>query len=251
MWHTENKNLLGADRSNNLSFKVSHGNNDEGPVLEAVLLVVVDEIDVTPQFTVKKKQKKKSSTASDMQVSQTANTSITQVKSKIPSSMKLWSHRWKSVIFLRRTRWKTHWHQQQIACGNATLRLAFNDGDVPSPNWFTAGDLDGASVAPPEGRWVRIEGPRTLFLIFGNSDGWWSKTCSHGGANVDPVARLVCIALGSWRLVSRNDETGHESEVRMRDPAEKLLSRFASHFLLCSASLVAKLEALRQIQTKT
>ena len=60
---------------------------------------------------------------------------------------------------------------------------------------------------------MRIEGPRTLFLIFGKSDGWWSKIVSHGdGANVDPAARLVCVALGSWRLVSRNDETSAELE---------------------------------------
>ena len=90
---------------------------------------------------------------------------------------------------------------------------------------------------------MRIERPRTLFLIFGKSDGWWSKTFSHGdGANVDPATRLVCVAFGSWRLVSRNDETSHDSEVRMRDSAEKLLGRLASHFLLYCASLVAKLE---------
>ena len=78
------------------------------------------------------------------------------------------------------------------------------------------------------------------FLIFGKSDGWWSETFSHGdGANVDPAARLVCVALGSWRLVSRNGETSHESEVRMRDSAEKLLGRFAPHFLLYCTSLVA------------
>ena len=98
---------------------------------------------------------------------------------------------------------------------------------------FPAGDLDSAPVPLPEGRWkrkraVRKEGPRTLFLIFGKSDGWWSKTFSHGdGANVDPATRLVCVALSSWRLVSRNDETSHESEVRMRDAAEKLLGRYA------------------------
>ena len=33
---------------------------------------------------------------------------------------------------------------------------------------------------------------------------------------------LIVSYFGSWRLVSRNDETSHESEVRMRDSAEKL-----------------------------
>ena len=115
--------------------------------------------------------------------------------------------------------------------------------------FFPAGDFDGAPVVPTEGRRkrkraVRIEGPPTLFFIFGNSDGWWSKTSSHGdGANVDPAARLVCVAFGSWRLVSRDDESNHESEVRMRDSAELLVGRFAPHFLLFCTSLVAKLEA--------
>ena len=136
-------------------------------------------------------------------------------------------------------------------CGSAALGPASIAGDVPSPILVPAGDLDGAPVAPTEGRRkrkraVRIEGPRTLFLIFGKSDGWWSKTFSHGdGANVDPATRLVCVAFGSWRLVSRNDETSHESEVRMRDSAEKLLGRLAPHFLLYCASLVTKLEAFR------
>ena len=88
-----------------------------------------------------------------------------------------------------------------------------------------------------------LKGPRTLLFIFGKSDGWWSKTFSHGdGANVDPATRLVCLAFGSWRLLSRNDETSHESEVHMRDSAEKLLGRFAPHFLLYCASLFAELE---------
>ena len=110
-------------------------------------------------------------------------------------------------------------------------------------------DLDGAPVAPPEGRWkrkrvVRIEGPRTLFLIFGKSDSWWFETFSHGnGTNVDQATRLVGVALGSCRLVSRNDETSHGTELRMCHSAEKLLGRFAPHFLLYCASLVAKLEA--------
>ena len=87
--------------------------------------------------------------------------------------------------------------------------------------------------------------PARCNLIIGRSVGWWSKTFSHGdGAIVNPAARLVCIALGSWRLVSRNDKTSHESEVRMRHSAEELLGRFAPHFLLYCASLVAKLEAL-------
>ena len=91
---------------------------------------------------------------------------------------------------------------------------------------------------------MRIEGPGTLFLIFGKSDGWWSETFRHGdGANVNPATRLVCVALGSWRLVSRNDETSHESEVRMRESAEKLLGRLAPHFFLYCASHVAQLEA--------
>ena len=42
--------------------------------------------------------------------------------------------------------------------------------------------------------------------------------------------------------VPRNGETSHESEVRMRDSAEKLLGRSAPHFLLYCASLVAELE---------
>ena len=70
-----------------------------------------------------------------------------------------------------------------------------------------------------------------------------SKTFSHGdGANFDPAARLVCVAFGSSRLVSRNDETCHESEVLMRDSAEKLLGRLAPHFWLYCACLFAKLE---------
>ena len=81
-------------------------------------------------------------------------------------------------------------------CGSAALGSASNDGDVPSPMLVPAGDLDGAPVAPTEGRRkrkraVRIEGPRTVFLIFGKSDGWWSKTFSHGdGANVDTRQRM-------------------------------------------------------------
>ena len=115
---------------------------------------------------------------------------------------------------------------------------------MPSPIQFLAGDLDSAPEAPPEGFWkrkraVRFEGPRTLFLILGKTDDGWSKTFGHGdGANVDPATRLVGVALG-WRLVSKNDGASHESEVRMRDSAEKLLGRFAPRFLLYCASLVA------------
>ena len=93
---------------------------------------------------------------------------------------------------------------------------------------------------PPEGRCkrkraARIEGPRTLFLIFGKSDCWRSETFSLGdGAIVDPATRLVCVACGSWRLVLRNHQTSYEFEVGMRDSAEKLLGR---HFLLHCASL--------------
>ena len=130
-------------------------------------------------------------------------------------------------------------------CCSAAWGPASNDGDVPLPMLIPAGDLDGAPVAPTEGRRkrkraVHIEGPRTLFFIFGKSDGWLSKTFNLGdGANVDLATRLVCVAFGSWRLVSRNDETSHDSEVCMRDSAEKLLGRFAPHFLLYCASLVA------------
>ena len=81
---------------------------------------------------------------------------------------------------------------------------------MPSPNLFSAGDLDGSPVAPPEGRWkpkgaVRIEGLRALFFIFGKSDGWLSKTFSHGdGANVDPAAlrRIGLLSRGTMRPVT-------------------------------------------------
>ena len=52
---------------------------------------------------------------------------------------------------------------------------------------------------------MRIEGPRTLFLIFGKSDGWWSKTFSHGdGANVDPTYASCLRRI--WFLASRLEE---------------------------------------------
>ena len=86
-----------------------------------------------------------------------------------------------------------------------------------------------------------FEGPRTF--VASSSVRATVGGLSGDGAIVDPAARLVCVAFGSWRLVSRNDETSHESDVRMLDSAEKLVVRLAPHFLWNCVSLVAMLEA--------